>query len=406
MRSSVLAGLLIVTACTGVESTAQSPAAGAPVEQGAANADFEPAFENQTRAPEMRTNVDIAIEVIAQNLVEPWAIAFLPGEGRMLVTERPGRMRIVTRGGDVSAPIVGLPEVDSRDQGGLLDVVLSPTFERDRMLYWSYSAPRGSGANATNVARGRLSADGARLENVQVIFEQQPAWRSTKHFGSRLIFDGEGHLFVTLGERSNREPRELAQDLSTHLGKIVRINLDGAVPADNPFVGRDDARAENWSYGHRNIQGADLHPETGELWVIEHGPRGGDELNLVRRGANFGWPVISYGIEYSGGPVGAGIAAREGMEQPIYYWDPVIAPGDMDFYRGSLFPWNGDILIAGLSSRALVRLELEGDRVVGEERFDLGVGRIRDIAESADGALWIITDEENGRILRLTPRGS
>ncbi len=400
MRSFLLVLTLVFAACS--ESTGQTEPGG-PVAQGVANADFAPAFENQTRAPEMRSNVEVAIEVIAQGLEHPWTVAFLP-DGRMLVTERPGRLRIVTRGGSVGAPITGLPEMEARNQGGLLDAVAGPNFENDRMIYWSYAAPRGGGANATHVARGRLSDDSTRVENVQVIFEQQPAWRSGGHFGSRLVFDREGHLYIALGDRQRNDARGLAQDLSTHIGKIVRINPDGSVPAGNPFSAGDGARPEIWSYGHRNIQGADLHPETGELWAVEHGPRGGDELNLIRRGVNFGWPVISYGIEYNGAPIGAGIAVRDGMEQPVYYWDPVIAPGDMDFYRGSLFPWNGDILIAGLESEALVRLELQDERVVGEERFNLGVGRIRDIAEADDGALWIVTDHDNGRLLRLTPR--
>jgi glucose/arabinose dehydrogenase len=248
-----------------------------------------------------------------------------------------------------------------------------------------------------------MSDDGARVENVQVIFRQEPAWRSTKHFGSRLLIDPQGRLNVTLGERSNAESRPFAQDLSTHLGKIVRINADGSVPQDNPFIGRDGVRPEIWSYGHRNVQGADFHPETGELWEVEHGPRGGDEINIARAGRNYGWPVISYGEEYSGAPLGEGIAVREGMEQPIYYWDPVIAPGDMDFYRGDLFPWRGDLLVGGLSGEALVRLELEGERVVGEERIPMSA-RVRDMAEAEDGALWIVTDEDDGRVLRLTPR--
>jgi glucose/arabinose dehydrogenase len=321
-----------------------------------------------------------------------------------LVTEKPGRLRLITQNGEVSAPIGGVPSVDARNQGGLLDVALSPTFASDRLVYLSYSEPRGGGANGTSVARGRMSEDGSRLENVVVIFRQQPAWRSTGHFGSRLTFDRDGRLYVTLGERQQNAPRELAQDLSTDLGKVVRINADGSIPADNPFVGRQGVRHEIWSYGHRNVQGADIHPETGALWTVEHGPQGGDELNIPLPGRNYGWPVISYGEEYSGLPVNEGIAAREGMEQPVYYWDPVIAPGDMDFYRGDLFPWRGDILIAGLRSQALVRLELDGDRVVGEERFALGVGRIRDVAEAADGSLWIITDAEDGLLLRLTPR--
>jgi glucose/arabinose dehydrogenase len=398
MRAHIFAAIFVFAACSGAESNGQ------PVAQGAPNTDFQPAFTGQTRAPEARSGVVIEVREIARGLDHPWAVAFLP-DGRMLVTERAGRMRVVTRAGEVSEPIAGLPAVDARGQGGLLDVALSPDFARDRLIYWSYSEPRGEEReNGTSVARGRLSADASRLDDVQVIFRQQPAWRSTGHFGSRLVFDRQGRLYVTLGERQLASSRGLAQDLSTDLGKIVRINTDGSVPRDNPFVGRANARPEIWSYGHRNVQGADLHPATGALWTIEHGPRGGDELNVPQAGRNYGWPVISYGEEYSGAPIGEGVAVRQGMEQPIYYWDPVIAPGDMSFYRGDLFPWRGDLLIASLVSAALVRLELDGERVVGEERFALGVGRIRDLAESEDGALWIITDESDGRLLRLTPR--
>jgi glucose/arabinose dehydrogenase len=399
VRNLIFVSVLTLAACNGAESNRQ---AGAPVAQGAANTDFRPAFPGQTRAPEARSGVTIEAQVIARGLDHPWAIAFLP-DGRMLVTERAGRLRVVTREGRMSEPVAGVPEVDARNQGGLLDVTLGPNFASDRLIYWSYSEPRGDDENGTSVARGRLSADASRVENVQVIFRQEPAWRSTGHFGSRLVFDREGRLYVTLGERQRAEPRQLAQDLSTHIGKIVRINADGTVPADNPFVGRANVRPEIWSYGHRNVQGADLHPETGALWEVEHGPQGGDELNIPEAGRNYGWPVICYCEDYGGAPMGEG-PVREGMEQPLYYWDPVIAPGDMDFYRGALFPWRGDILIAGLRSEQLVRLEVEGERVVGEERFDLGVGRIRDLAESEDGALWIVTDEDDGAIVRLTPR--
>lgn len=400
MRSVLIIGAFLFAACTPSDSQSQP---GSAVSQGAPNTELSPAFESQTRAPEVDSSVDIAVESIARGLEEPWSLAFLP-DGRLLVTERPGRLRIVTREGQVSAPVAGLPEVDARNQGGLLSVEIGPSFASDRMIYWSFSEPRGGGANGTSVARGRLSADGSRVENVQVIFRQLPAWQSNGHFGSALVFDREGRLFVTLGDRQREDSRGLAQDLSAHIGKVVRVNADGSAPADNPFVSRAGARPEIWSFGHRNVQGADLHPDTGELWTVEHGPQGGDEINITRAGRNYGWPVISYGEEYNGRPVGAGIAAREGMEQPLYYWDPVIAPGDMDFYRGSLFPWRGDLLISGLRVQALVRLELEGERVVGEERFALGVGRVRDIAESEDGALWIITDEQEGGLYRLTPR--
>ncbi len=400
MRTWIFAAALIFAACSGSPSNGQQSQNA--VAQGAPNTDFAPAFAGQTRAPEALSGVQINAEEIATGLNHPWAIVFLP-DGRMLVTERPGRLRVVTREGQISAPVAGLPEVFAQGQGGLLDVVLSPTFATDRLIYWTYSEPREGGGNGTSVARGRLSDDVSRVESVQVIFRQMPSWQSRGHFGSRLVFDREGRLYVVLGDRQNPEPRQLAQDLSTHIGKVVRINADGSAPADNPFVGQANHRAENWSYGHRNIQGADLHPDTGELWTIEHGPRGGDELNIPRAGRNYGWPVIGYGEDYNGSRMHEA-SAREGMEQPIYYWDPVIAPGDMDFYRGTLFPWRGDILIAGLETEALVRLDVEGERVTGEERFALNVGRIRDLAESEDGALWIITDEDNGRVLRLTPR--
>lgn len=401
MRILFFAAALIFTACSGSPSSGQQ-SQNRPVEQGAASTDFTPAFQGQTRAPEAASGVRIAVEEIARGLDHPWAIAFLP-DGRMLVSERAGRLRLIGRDGVVSDPVAGLPAVLAEGQGGLLDVVLSPTFGADRLIYWSYAEARGGGGNGTSVARGRLSEDASRVDSVQVIFRQLPSWESRGHFGSRLVFDRQGRLFVTLGDRQRPEPRQLAQDLSTHIGKIVRINVDGGAPEDNPFAGRSDVRAEIWSYGHRNVQGADLHPATGELWAIEHGPRGGDELNIVRAGLNYGWPIIGYGEDYNGQPIVEG-SAREGMEQPVYYWDPVIAPGDMDFYRGALFPWQGDILIAGLGSEALVRLAIDGERVTSEEQFELGVGRIRDIAESEDGALWIVTDENNGRLLRLTPR--
>jgi glucose/arabinose dehydrogenase len=394
------AAALVFLACTPSDSQGQ---AGAPVEQGPPHGGFAPAFAEQTRAPERRSEMEIATRRLASDLEHPWAVALLP-DGRMLVTERVGRLRLVTAEGAVSPPILGLPDVDARGQGGLLDVTVGPTYNSDRLVYWSYSEDRGVLGNGTSVARGRLSEDGARIEAVEVIFRQHPSWRSTGHFGSRLVFDRAGRLFVTLGDRQGDISRRLVQDADTHIGKVVRINPDGSVPEDNPFIGRRDARPEIWSIGHRNIQGAAIHPETGALWTVEHGARGGDELNAPRAGLNYGWPIISYGTEYGGDPIGEGIAVREGMEQPIYYWDPVIAPGGMTFYTGALFPWRGDILIAGLRTRALVRLELDGERVIGEERFELGVGRIRDVVEASDGALLIVTDENNGGLYRLTPR--
>jgi aldose sugar dehydrogenase len=295
MRSIIIAATVVFAACTS-ESSGQ---AGSPVQQGAPNTSLQPAFPQQTRAPEARSGVEIAVEEIATGLNEPWAIAFLP-DGRMLVTEREGRLRIVTRSGEVSEPVAGLPEMVTRNQGGLLDVVPAPDFAQSRLIYWTFSEPRDGGTNGTSVARGALSADERRLDNVQVVFRQQPGWASNGHFGSRIVFNREGRLFVVLGDRQQDASRGLAQDVSTHIGKIVRINADGSAAAGNPFAGRTNARAEVWSYGHRNIQGADLHPETGELWAIEHGPRGGDEINIARAGRNYGWPIISYGARRHG----------------------------------------------------------------------------------------------------------
>jgi glucose/arabinose dehydrogenase len=282
-------------------------------------------------------------------------------------------------------------------------LAVGPTFAQDRLIYWSYSEPR-EGGNATSVARGRLSEDGARVENVQVIFRALPAYDGGAHFGSALAFDRAGHLFITLGDRSDRPMRPQAQDLGSHMGKTIRINADGSVPADNPFVGRAGALPEIWSLGHRNMQGVAVAPN-GDVWTVEHGTRGGDEINLDQAGKNYGWPVIAYGVEYSGQPINEGITAREGLEQPVYYWDPVIAPGGMTVYDGAMFPaWRGNLLVAGLKEKHIARLVLEGNRVVGEERLltDLGE-RVRDVAVGPDGAVWAITDEENGKLVRLTP---
>jgi glucose/arabinose dehydrogenase len=345
----------------------------------------------------------VMVTEIAAGLRHPWAIAFLP-DGRMLVTERIGKMRIITTDGSIGSALDGLPEVDARGQGGLLDVAVHPKFSENRLVYWSY-AESGEGGNSTAVARGRLSEDESALTDVEVIFSQKPKVPSTAHFGSRLVFDGKGHLFITMGERSSAKFRVQAQDLNSHLGKIVRLNEDGSVPQDNPYVGKDGARPEIWSYGHRNVQAAALNPMTGELWEIEHGPMGGDELNVAEAGKNYGWPVISYGKNYSGTPVGSGKSKADGMEDPLYQWTPVIAPSGMIFYSGKLAPdWERNIFVGGLGSEALVRLELEGRKVIHEERLlqDLGE-RIRDVVEGPDGAIYVATDADNGKILKITP---
>lgn len=368
----------------------------------------KPAFAGQTRAPEQKSGVAFDVIPLVTGLERPWAIAFLPN-GRMLVTERPGRLRVVGKDGALSAPVTGLPAMDTRGQGGLLDVVLDPDHAKNRLIYWSYSEPRDGGLNNTAVARGRF-VDGATpsVENVEVIFHQSPSLASTMHFGSRLVFARDGKLFITLGERSIEEGRHQAQRMDGLLGKVVRINPDGTIPKDNPFVGKAGVKPEIWSIGHRNIQSAALHPGTGELWEVEHGARGGDELNIVRKGRDYGWPTISYGIEYRGVPITGGITSKDGMEQPAYYWDPVIAPSGMVFYTGDLFPaWKGSVFIGGLASTNLVRLALDGDKVVGEERLltDLQPKRerIRDVRQGPEGALYLVTDEAQGRLLKLVP---
>lgn len=403
--------LLVLSAACGAsgEGAAQDQAtAGAALEtRPANNPEQQPAFVGQTRAPGVKTDQALTHAVVASGLEHPWGLAALP-DGRWLVTEKPGRLRIITAQGQVGDPIQGLPAVDARGQGGLLDVITSPGFAQDRLIYWSYAEPRPDtgtgGGNATSVARGRLSGDGSRVENVQVVFRALPAYDGDKHFGSSLAFDPAGHLFITLGERSDAPMRPQAQDLGSHMGKTIRINADGSVPQDNPFVGRAGARPEIWSLGHRNVQGVAIQPGTGAVWTIEHGTRGGDEVNIDKAGLNYGWPDAAYGVEYAGGRINSGATQAPGTEQPVYYWDPVIAPGGATFYQGAMFPgWDGNLLVAGLKEKHIARLVIRNDRVVGEERLltDLGE-RIRDVAVAADGAVWAITDKQNGKLVRLS----
>ena len=368
-----------------------------------------PAFAGQTRAPEQKLNVPFTVVTVTEGLVNPWGLAFLP-DGRMLVTERPGRLRVVSADGkQISVPVAGLPAVDAQGQGGLLGIALDPAFQTSRLIYWSYAEP-GANGNNTAVARGRL-VDGAAptVDNVQVIFKQSPSLASRAHFGGRLVFGRDGTLFITLGDRSITEGRMQAQKMDSLIGKIVRINADGSIPRDNPFVGKEGVRPEIWSFGHRNVQGATLHPTTGELWEVEHGTRGGDEVNVSRKGLDYGWPTIAYGIEYQGPPITGGIQQRAGMEQPRYFWDPNIAPSGMTFYTGTLFPaWQNSLFIGGLASTNLVRLSVQGERIVGEERLlqDLQPQRerIRDVRQGPDGALYLLIDSAQGRLLKLVPR--
>jgi glucose/arabinose dehydrogenase len=365
--------------------------------------DQRPTFAGQTRACGIKSNVDFDVTVLAKGLEHPWAVEPLPG-GDLLVTEKPGRLRIVTAAGQVGKPIAGVPKVDARGQGGLLDVALSPKFESDRTIYWSYSEPR-KGGNATSVARGVFSPDRTLLEQVRVIFRALPTYDGDKHYGSRLAFGPDGMLYVTLGERSDSPMRPQAQHLNSHMGKIVRISPDGSVPKDNPFVGQSNALPEIWSLGHRNVQAAAFDPE-GRLWEIEHGADGGDEVNLVEKGKNYGWPLVAYGEEYSGSAIRGAVTAREGYQQPVYYWDPVIAPSGAQFYTGDAFPdWKGSLFVGGLKDHKLVRLTLENDRVTGEEHLleDRGQ-RVRDVRQGANGALYLVTDEGRGQLWRIAPR--
>lgn len=357
------------------------------------------ALAEQTDAPEAGPT-KIKVETVASGLENPWGLQFLP-DGRLLVTERPGRLRVVGKDGKLSKPISGVPKVYARNQGGLLDVRLSPSFADDGVIFLSYSEPREGGEAATAAARARLILEdgGGRLEDVEVIFRQQPPFKSNIHFGSRIVPDKEGALFITTGERGQFNP---AQDPGVTVGKVIRIKPDGSIPDDNPKL--DGWAPEVWSIGHRNIQGAVLDEATGQLWTVEHGARGGDELNRPEKGKNYGWPVISYGRHYSGEKIGEG-TKKAGMEQPVYYWDPSIAVSGLELYTGDLFPdWKGNFLVGGLAAGHLARLVMKDGQVVGEEKLLTERGdRIRDVRQGPDGAVYVLTDHRDGAILRLTP---
>ena len=399
MSIAALAGGVFLSQAVGAQGVDPRPANGATQ---------SPAFPGQTDAPERKLDVNFSVVTVAENINTGWAFAFLPN-GKILVTERGGNLLVLGADGSKSPPVTGLPPVDARGQGGLLDVALDPDFATNSVIYWSFAEPQAEGANNTAVARGRF-VDGATpsVEDVRVIYHQVPAFPSRAHFGSRLVFARDKTLLVTQGDRSSIPGRMQSQDLKSGIGKFVRINRDGTIPADNPFVGRNDARPEFWSIGHRNAQAAALHPTTGELWAIEHGTRGGDELNIARKGKDYGWPTIAYGIEYQGAPITGGITAKEGMEQPIYYWDPVIGPSGMAFYTADLFPaWKGSLFVGGHATYDLVRLSLDGDKVVGEERLLKDIEprpRVRDVRQGPDGALYVLTDSSTGKLLKLVPR--
>ena len=379
--------------------TAETQEANAP--------DQKPAFENQTRAALPDAVPQIGVDVVAEDLPHLWAMEFLP-DGRMLVTTKEGAMHVVSQeNGEASPPIEGVPAVMAEGQGGLLDVALSPDFESSNRIYFSFSEPR-EGGNGTSVASARLTEEDGKLalQDVKVIFQQMPTYDGDKHFGSRLVFGPEGQLYVTVGERSDAETRVGAQDVDSGFGKVFPIEAEGKALSDNPYAGKDGALPEIWSYGHRNLQAATLDGE-GRLWTVEHGPKGGDELNRPEAGKNYGWPKVTYGIEYSGGPVGEGITALEGTEQPVYYWDPVIGPSGMAYYNGDAIPeWKGAFLIGGLVSQGLVVLHMDGDKVASEERVPLDA-RIRDVKVAPDGTVFAVTEQQGGpsTILRLVKAG-
>jgi aldose sugar dehydrogenase len=342
----------------------------------------------------------VVMETVARNLENPWGLAFLP-DGRMLVTERPGRLRVIAADGAISPPVTGVPTVAPRNQGGLLDVAIDPDFSANRVIYITFAEPR-EGGNGASVARMTLNPEATAVSDVKVIFRQTPTYNGGHHFGSRIVFDRTGAMFVALGDRYDL--KEQAQNRANSIGKIIRINRDGSIPADNPGQRREGWLTSVWSIGHRNVQGAALHPVTGKLWTAEHGARGGDEINIPEAGKNYGWPVITYGRDYSGARIGDG-TAKAGMEQPVFFWDPSIAPSGMAFYTGDKFPaWRGSVLIGALAGGVVARMTLDGEKVVGEERMFGGSGnRFRDVRQGPDGFVYLLTDHRDGRLLRLRP---
>ena len=370
-----------------------------PVEREAPNTNYKPAFKGQTRIAGVKTSTAFEGKVLTNRLKKPWGISSLP-DGRLLITEKEGTMRIATLTGSLSSPITGLPPVNASGQGGLLGLTIDPSFSGNRMVYWVFSenTPQGT---LTAVAKGKLSVDEKKIESATVIYRATPAHNSALHYGGRILFDKSGNLFVSTGERSDLETRPQAQDLNSSLGKVLHITPDGKPAPGNPFLNNANARPEIYTYGHRNVQGLAFHPETGDLWENEFGPRGGDEVNLLHAGKNYGWPTITYGIEYSGEKVGGGITQKAGLEQPVYYWDPVVSPSGMTFYNSDKIPeWKNNLFIGSLSGNHIVRLVIKNNKVVGEERLLADQGqRFRAVIQGMDGALYAVTDE--GRLYRI-----
>lgn len=371
----------------------------ASVETKEPNSAYKSAYTGQTRIGAIKSTTNYEGKVLSEALKSPWGITSMP-DGRLLITEKEGTMRIATADGKLSAPITGIPKVNPSGQGGLLGVRVDPAFAQNRMIFWVFSEPLADG-NLTAVAKGKLSADEKKIEGATVIYRATPAYKGNLHYGGRILFDKQGNLFISTGERSDKVTRPQAQSINSGLGKVIHITKEGKPVAGNPFAGKADARPELYSYGHRNVQGLAFHPVTGDLWENEFGPRGGDELNRVEAGKNYGWPTITYGIEYSGEKVGEGIQQKDGLEQPVYYWDPSVSPSGMTFYSGDRIPeWKNNLFIGTLSGMHIIRLVIENNKVVGEERLlSDQYQRFRDITQGKDGALYAVTDQ--GRLYRI-----
>ncbi|WP_295230665.1 PQQ-dependent sugar dehydrogenase [uncultured Chryseobacterium sp.] len=396
----LIASAVLFTGCSDTMEGGEDGPVLPPVENNAANTNYQPAFPGQTRANGVRTSTPFVSEVLTSSLSSPWGITALP-DGRLLITEKAGTMRIMSTTGTLSNAITGIPAVNSGGQGGLLGLCVDPQFASNRMVYWVFSE-NVSGGNLTSVAKGRLSDSETMIENPVFIYRATPSANvGNLHYGGRILFDSTGNLFVSTGERSDLSTRPLAQSVTAAVGKILRITTTGQPAPGNPAFTQSGALPVLYSIGHRNPQGMAIHPQTGELWQSEHGPRGGDEINRVQGGANYGWPTITYGIEYSGAVIGDGIQQKQGMEQPVYYWDPVISPSGMTFYRGNAMPeWQNNLFIASLSGMHIARLVIENNRVVGEERLLTGENqRFRDITQGKDNALYAVTD--GGKLYRI-----
>ncbi len=403
--SASLLSLFFISAfafCDDNSSEEERPQTGPPVETEKPNTNYKPAFEGQTRIGSVKTMTPYEVTILTNGLSSPWAVTSLP-DGRLAITEKAGTLRISTTTGEVSNPITGFPEVDDREQGGLLDVAPAPDFESSRILYFAF-AEKTSQGSLTAVGKGKLSADEKQIEDFQVIYRAIPYYDNSMHFGGRIVFDKNGNLFLSTGERSDLATRPKAQLLDNGYGKVIHITPNGQPVDGNPFTNTPGALPEIYSYGHRNAQGLAIHPVTQELWLSEMGPRGGDEINLIKPGRNYGWATITYGIEYNGEKIGEGITQKEGLEQPIYYWDPVLSPSGMVFYSSNLIPeWQNNLFIGGLSSKHIARIVLKNNKVIGEERLlENENQRFRDVGEGTDGALYAVTDE--GRLYRIAKK--